>query len=974
MKRIVLLILTVVIATTMMAENVTPEEALQQARSFIQKREAAGSRMRRTPGTPQLTLASKVSGLYVFNIAGDGGFVIVSNDDRTTPILGFSDSGHIDADKMPDNMLAWLQGYADQIVWLQQHPAATDAKARGQRRVGTHSTTAIVPLLGAEGDANKISWNQGTPYNDLCPQINSTKCVTGCVATAMAQVMKYHQWPAKTTTAIPAYTSYSNGLSLAAVPAETSINWSNMLNSYGSGASNTQKEAVAQLMLYCGCSVEMDYGTGGSSASSSAIATALKNYFGYKETTQFVQRKLFSSAKWADLIYFELAHNRPVIYSGQSSGGGHEFVCDGYQYDDGDYFHINWGWGGLSDTYYVLSALLPEHQGTGGSSSNDGYNYDQDAIIGIQKSTDTGVMSDIAQNDIDLQLNSMTLSSTDVVVGNPVTITLNITNYSKDDFEESTIYVGRKVGDNYSFLVGDDFAIPAGQTQDCEISYTPTATGTYDLVFWGPNANGGWSTNRTVYATLTVVATEKNLPSTNLTAVPTNQSALISWTGHTDNYKVKYRTAALEYALYDNFENGVTSAWSIRDGGIYNFTGDSNRFFLMGLNSTATQYLISSKLGSFDSGNTLSFKQRYYQSATTFKVGFSSTDNNIESFTWGDERMATSSFTTVSVLVPDGTKYVAIQTTAAPEENALLIDDVMIGTAVPAGDWATVATTESPIVISGLSANTKYEYQIIGVIGGAEVSTSASAFFTTTESNAIELADAGMTNSNQIEAWNGLQTTVTLAGRTLYKDGEWNTICLPFNVTLEGSPLEGAVAKTLTSATMTGTTVSLTFGAPVAELQAGVPYIIKWANDTEHPTLTESDLVFTNVNVVNSTAAARTIEKADGHVKFIGYYDAFNITTDDDDIYYMTAGNTLKHTGKARTLKACRAYFQFSAAATSRQFVMDFGNGDATRLNDNGKMINDKEADAWYTLDGRKVNGQLKKGVYIQNGRKVVIK
>ena len=172
----------------------------------------------------------------------------------------------------------------------------------------------------------------------------------------------------------------------------------------------------------------------------------------------------------------------------------------------------------------------------------------------------------------------------------------------------------------------------------------------------------------------------------------------------------------------------------------------------------------------------------------------------------------------------------------------------------------------------------------------------------------LALVNNGDNNTATIStaAASGKKCDVTLTDRILYKDGEWNTICLPFDVTLANSPLAGATAKTLDDATMTGTTVSLTFGSEVSRLEAGVPYIIKWEGDgtdnIENP-------VFNGVTVVNRSDAERTIEKAGGKVKFIGYYDAFTINTPaNDDIYYMTAGNTLKHTGKERTLKACRAY------------------------------------------------------------------
>ena len=243
----------------------------------------------------------------------------------------------------------------------------------------------------------------------------------------------------------------------------------------------------------------------------------------------------------------------------------------------------------------------------------------------------------------------------------------------------------------------------------------------------------------------------------------------------------------------------------------------------------------------------------------------------------------------------------------------------------------------------------------------------------TTGNTPLNLANNG-NNSGAINAaaTNAGKYDVTLSDRTLYKDDEWNTICLPFDVVLDDSPLSGAIAKTLTDATMTGTHVTLTFGNDVDELEAGVPYIIKWANNADDNIV---DPVFNGVTIVNKSEAERTIEMADGNVKFIGYYDAFDITADDTDIYYMTAGNKLKYTGVNRTLKSCRAYFKFTEAAAARQFVLDFGGGDVTTGIVTLDNLTVSQSDDYYDLLGRKMpNGQMKKGLYINNGKKVVIK
>ena len=233
----------------------------------------------------------------------------------------------------------------------------------------------------------------------------------------------------------------------------------------------------------------------------------------------------------------------------------------------------------------------------------------------------------------------------------------------------------------------------------------------------------------------------------------------------------------------------------------------------------------------------------------------------------------------------------------------------------------------------------------------------------------IPFADNATNNGEYIAAFNGKSIIAKLDGRTLYKDGKWNTICLPFNVTLASSPLAGATAKTLTAATMTGTTVSLTFGDAVDVLQANVPYIIKWnsGENIVNPS-------FPYVTIANADEDARTVSLADGNVKFVGYYDAFDITADDDNIYYMGSGNTLQYTGVDRTLKAFRAYFDFTENAASRQFILDFGDGNTTT--GIAGVADDSQKDGeWYTVDGMKLDKQpTRKGLYINNGKKMVIK
>ena len=320
--------------------------------------------------------------LYAIRMANQEGFVIISGDDRYAPVLGYSLSSYDEQD-MPANMRAWLQGYIDEMEYLNRigyQPSKTAT------RTAASDKQSIAPMV-------ETLWGQGSPYNNLCPVDNSgNRSVTGCVATAMAQLMNYHiqHYNAPTTTAqeIPEYTTSTDKLVVAAISENTALpDKSLLLNTYGSSATEAQKEAVAKLMLYCGTSVKMNYTSSSSGATTSNVSGALVKYFGFDKTTISIFRFDMTYAQWVDTIYNELLHARPVVLGGHSSGGGHAFVADGYD-SESNFFHINWGWTGKSNDYFALSVLNPDDNGQiGASSSGDGYSYDQVAIVGAQIGT-----------------------------------------------------------------------------------------------------------------------------------------------------------------------------------------------------------------------------------------------------------------------------------------------------------------------------------------------------------------------------------------------------------------------------------------------------------------------------------------------------------------------------------------------------------------------------------------------------------
>ena len=385
MRKSFLLLITLIVSIVAMAGPVTPDEARQNVAKFMNPRRAAA--VTQNPEVLRLVSTShyKVQentlapSYYIFNVGTGGGYVIAAADDRVPAVLGYSNRGQVDPDNMPENMKEWLQGYNDQLEYLNSHPETPVARR-------TVSGEAISPLLDTRYSEGSIAWGQGEPFNNFCPLDGSSRSLTGCVATAMAQLMYYWKYPAAITDTIPGYTTITRKKQMSAIPAGTTIDWDNMLPRYTGYETDAQKNAVANLMLLCGTSVSMDYTNDNSSATSYLVAQALRKYFDYDEAISYRQRVDFHEGDWNQKVYDELKAGRPVYYAGSSSGSGHAFVVDGYGGDD--YFHINWGWGGQSNDYFLLS-ILDSHNnsGAGATKSADGYSFGQEAIFGIQPNT-----------------------------------------------------------------------------------------------------------------------------------------------------------------------------------------------------------------------------------------------------------------------------------------------------------------------------------------------------------------------------------------------------------------------------------------------------------------------------------------------------------------------------------------------------------------------------------------------------------
>lgn len=366
----------------------TPEQAACVASEFLSSRNTpAVRRMQQAEKADAVTApvaiaytqtqADNEPAVYVFN--GEEGFVLVSANDDTRAVLGYSDNGRFDATDIPENMQFWLQMYADELARYEANKpvlkAGQVALTRSKRAAATTYPT-IAPILG------NVEWGQGTPYNNLCPTVGGERSVTGCVATAISQIMYVHKYPTKGTGS-KTYTSESNNLKLSVNFGATTYDWENMLPYYSNNYNSTQANAVATLMYHVGVAADMDYDPDGSGAASSVALANLGTYFDYDKGIQTLPKDYMKEEDILNAIVADLEIGHPVYVSGATKNQeGHAFVCDGMQ--SNGYLHINWGWDGMSNGYFALSALDPEQQGTGGSASDMAFTEGVEVFTGIQ--------------------------------------------------------------------------------------------------------------------------------------------------------------------------------------------------------------------------------------------------------------------------------------------------------------------------------------------------------------------------------------------------------------------------------------------------------------------------------------------------------------------------------------------------------------------------------------------------------------
>ncbi|MBQ0016871.1 MAG: C10 family peptidase, partial [Bacteroidales bacterium] len=377
-------LLFLLIASFSYAGPIDSKMALQVAQSFMNQK---------VPNADKLIWLDPIhpagyDQLWLFNCLPQG-FVLVAADDAVRPILAYSTDGQFQDKEMPAHIQSWIAGYAAEIRYLQsQHiTAGSEASREWDALVDddpfpSYTAQSVAPMLTTK-------WNQSPYYNSLCPYSSRahSRAVTGCVATAMSQIMRYWSHP---NHGVGSHSYYCRDFGTQSADFENTVyQWDMMPNMLTSSSTQAQMEAVATLMYHCGVAVEMGYGVDASGAytySSSryypSVNWALIDYFDYSTDIQGHSKSEYTNSGWIQMLQTELLALRPILYSGsdENGGGGHAFVCDGF--NTSNQFHFNWGWGGSCDGYYVVGQLNPGGNGIGGNSTYT-FNIDNEAITHI---------------------------------------------------------------------------------------------------------------------------------------------------------------------------------------------------------------------------------------------------------------------------------------------------------------------------------------------------------------------------------------------------------------------------------------------------------------------------------------------------------------------------------------------------------------------------------------------------------------
>jgi len=387
MRKHILLILALMMGITLaQAKPVDVAKAQRLGLSFVQHKALfAKNNVNEVQLAYTHYAENGMAAMYVFNF--NGGYVIVAADDSSSPILGYSDEGSFDYATAPDGLRFMMDELARGIATVvEQGIAPTNDIALCWDNLETMGCLGANRGQPVVGPLVTTRWDQSAPYNLYVPD----NCPTGCVATAMAQLMKYWEWPV-TGTGEHSYYAPLYGQQYANFGA-TTYDWANMIENYSGSATQEQKEAVATLMYHCGVSVDMNYEHGGSGAFSWDVPAAISNYFSYSDHSAFISKGNYD--EWITLLKKNLDQSVPLYYSGHSSDGGHAFVCDGY--DSDGLFHFNYGWGGTGGGWLLIDGSSFEYSGSQGVVTDFVPNYIYDAMPQAPDNLEVNIDNDIS--------------------------------------------------------------------------------------------------------------------------------------------------------------------------------------------------------------------------------------------------------------------------------------------------------------------------------------------------------------------------------------------------------------------------------------------------------------------------------------------------------------------------------------------------------------------------------------------------
>ncbi|MDR0538352.1 MAG: thiol protease/hemagglutinin PrtT [Tannerellaceae bacterium] len=405
---------------------------------------------------------------YIYNTGDNAGFVIVAADDVASPILGYAAEGSFSAHNMPENLSRWLSGYEKNI----SSAIAAGAVASEKRLLEWQAFSSANLLADSQLETVTLlptaKWDQAEPFNELCPRDGRSRSLVGCVATSMGIAMKYYGWPEKASGHV-SYTTKDKRIPVS-VNFNTAYAWDDMLDAYTRSNNvnlytSAQATAVSTLLFHCGAMVRMDYSAEASGATEWDAVNALVNTFGYDKSLHLAWRELYNFDEWDNALQAELTAGRLVLYGGLTEDGteGHQFLLDGFARNRStgkSYYHVNWGWSGTANGFYILDALNPAE-----SMPGSGYSYNHDAVLGLKRAVEGSFIdNELFFYEYETYETTGLFVNSPIQKGEPFTLNFSfIADYGMRDFNGAIgFFIFDKAGNKKAMLDSIQYTIEAG--------------------------------------------------------------------------------------------------------------------------------------------------------------------------------------------------------------------------------------------------------------------------------------------------------------------------------------------------------------------------------------------------------------------------------------------------------------------------------------------------------------------------------